>query len=54
MEHTKESRLSRHSRAGAHMNTQRLWQHGESLHGSAPDGVPLLREQMGTLPHPKL
>jgi hypothetical protein len=47
---TKESRSSSY-KTGAHMNSQRLWQHAQSLCGPAPHGV-LELKALGTCPHP--
>ena len=41
--HTKETVSSRHSRTDAHMNSQRLRQHAQGLHGSVQNGVSILR-----------
>lgn len=37
MEDIKDTKLTKHSRT--HINTQRLWQHAENLHGSKSDRV---------------
>jgi hypothetical protein len=36
----KETRPSRHNRADAPTNSQRLWQHTQGLHKPKTDGVP--------------
>ena len=49
MEGTKETRQpSKHNKTHTHMNSQRLWQQGQSLHSSGPDAVPALREEIDT------
>ena len=40
MQDIKKSSLSRNTGAGTHMNSQRLWQHAQGLHKSAPDEGP--------------
>lgn len=52
MEDTKETRLSNLRRAKAHVNSQRLRQHAQGLHGSAPHGVLELNGEVDTQPHP--
>lgn len=53
MEDTKKTRPSKHSRTDAHMHSQRLWQCAHrACTGSEPDGVPALRGEMDTRPHP--
>ena len=52
MEHTKEIRLSKHSRINIHRNSQRLWQRAQGLHRSALDGVLLLAEVEVDIPSP--
>lgn len=47
---TKEARPSKHSKTDAQMNSQRLWQHAQGLPGSAPDVVPVIREEVDASP----
>ena len=46
MEDTKATRPSRYNRADTHMNSQKLWQHEQGLHGSKPDGASVLRGEV--------
>lgn len=48
---TKETRPSKHRKAGAHMNSQRLWHRAQGLYRFGPDGV-LAPREMDTSPHP--
>lgn len=55
MEHTKETRLSRHNRADTrvnserhHVNSERLWQHVQGLYRSKPDRILVLRGEVDT------
>jgi hypothetical protein len=44
----KETVSASYNRTGAHMNSQRLWQHAQDLHRVKPDRVP---EQRGGSGH---
>lgn len=46
----KKTRPSRHNRNGAHMTSQKLWEHAQGLHKSKRDGVPV-RKEVDTMPH---
>ena len=50
MEDTKETRPSRYSRTDAHMNSD--WQLVKGLQSSKLEGVPVLRREVDTNPHP--
>lgn len=43
---------SRHNRVDIHVNSQRSRQRGQDLHGSVPDGILELKEELDTYPHP--
>ena len=50
MGNTMETGPSKYSMTEAHMNTERLWQHTQSLKKSTPDGIPVTRGQVETGP----
>ena len=51
MENTKITRPSESARSLHIMNSQRLRQHAQGLHGSAPDGGLEVKGEMDTCPH---
>lgn len=55
MDDIKESRPSRHTRADAPVNSQRLRQRAQGLYRSAPDGVLELKGEMDAclIPNPE-
>jgi hypothetical protein len=46
MEDTKETKLSKHSKMHAHMNSQRLMQHAQGFHVSALYAVAMMRGEL--------
>ena len=47
-EHTKKTKPSKESRTQIHMNSQRLWQHAQSLHRTKTEEVPALKDEGNT------
>lgn len=53
MEDIKKSRPSKHNQVRAHMNSQSLWEHAHSLHGSALYGVQEQKGEADTCSYPE-